>query len=248
MTSSEKIIVAFDYYGTLVTPNSSFFDPLSQEFGTTNATEISSRWRRYQLEYTWRLNSMDRYESFSAVTKQSLVQTLKELDLPIRDEFIDSCISRYNRLSPFRDVIELVSELKKASHLMPLIFSNADRHMIDFQALKEVVPGIEVIQHIVTVDTTRHFKPHPDTYHHIAECMGREKSREVMRKMWLVSANPFDIVGAINVGMETVWVDREMKGWKDQLILGKWGTPSVVVHGLVEVVRAIQKYTGGIQE
>lgn len=190
----------------------------------------------------------DRYESFSAVTKRSLVQTLKELDLPTRDAFIHSCMSAYNRLSPFSDVLGLVSELEKTSHLMPIIFSNADQEMMDFQALKEVVPGTEVFQAMVSVDKTRHFKPHPDTYHHMAKWLGREKSREDMRKIWLVSVNPFDIVGAISVGMETVWVDREKKGWTDQLILGKWGTPSVVVHGLENVVHAIQMYTGVIQE
>lgn len=57
MTSKDDIIVAFDFYGTLVSPNS-VIDQLSEEFGRENAAEISSRWRRYQLEYTWRLNSM----------------------------------------------------------------------------------------------------------------------------------------------------------------------------------------------
>lgn len=57
MTSSEKTIVAFDYYGTLVDPHS-LINQLSKEVGATKAAEISIRWRRYQLEYTWRLNSM----------------------------------------------------------------------------------------------------------------------------------------------------------------------------------------------
>lgn len=101
-----------------------------------------------------------------------------------------------------------------------------------------------VFRGLLSVDATRYFKPHPDTYYHIARSMGRETSRESMRKIWLVSANPFDIVGATNVGMETVWVDRDRRGWKDQLVLGKWGTPSVIVNELEEVVHAIQKYAG----
>ena len=42
MTSKDDIVVAFDFYGTLVSPDS----------------VIDQLWRRYQLEYTWRLNSM----------------------------------------------------------------------------------------------------------------------------------------------------------------------------------------------
>ncbi|MCJ1261632.1 hypothetical protein MMC22_001498 [Lobaria immixta] len=268
MTSTDDIIIAFDFYGTLVNTNS-VIDQLSEEFGR-NAAEISSRWRRYQLEYTWRLNSMgafidlnplqfsiifngifkDRHESFSVVTKQSLIHALKELDIPIRNTSIDSCMARYECLTPFPGVGALIAELKRTSSFIPLIFSNADRDMMKLGTLNEheQYQGFEVFREIVCVDATRYFKPHPDTYHHLAECTGREKSREGMSKMWLVSANPFDIVGAINVGMETVWVDRDGGGWKDQLILGKAGTPSVVVNGLEEVVQAIRKYTGISQE
>lgn len=57
MTSKDGIVVAFDFYGTLVSSDS-VIDQLSKEFGAASAPEISSLWRRYQLEYTWRLNSM----------------------------------------------------------------------------------------------------------------------------------------------------------------------------------------------
>lgn len=158
-------------------------------------------------------------------------------------------MSRYDHLTPFLEVGPLIAELKRSPRFRPVIFSNADREMINLTALDDQFQGFGIFRdNIVCVDATRHFKPHPDTYHHLAECMSIEKGLEGMSKMWLVSANPFDIVGAINVGMETVWVDRDGGGWKDQLILGKWGTPSVIVYGLEQVVHAIQKYIGIGQE
>ena len=57
MASKDDIVVAFDFYGTLVSPDS-VIGQLSDEFRAARAPEISSLWRRYQLEYTWRLNSM----------------------------------------------------------------------------------------------------------------------------------------------------------------------------------------------
>lgn len=60
MPSKDDIVVAFDFYGTLVSPDS-VIDQLSDEFGAAKAPEISSLWRRYQLEYTWRLNSMSAF-------------------------------------------------------------------------------------------------------------------------------------------------------------------------------------------
>ncbi len=52
-----KILVAFDLYGTLLSTES-IAKALESHFGQEKATSISAVWRKYQLEYTWRLNSM----------------------------------------------------------------------------------------------------------------------------------------------------------------------------------------------
>jgi 2-haloacid dehalogenase len=54
---ADKTVVAFDLYGTLLSTES-IANQLANHFGTTKAQAISALWRRYQLEYTWRLNSM----------------------------------------------------------------------------------------------------------------------------------------------------------------------------------------------
>lgn len=187
-------------------------------------------------------------EGFRAVTKQSLIHALLELNVPTRNTSIDSCMSCYDNLTPFSDVVPLIAELEKTSNLVPVIFSNAEREMIDLKTLNEQSQGFGIFRDVVCVDATPYFKPHPETYHHLAECMSREKSINGISKMWLVSANPFDIVGGMNVGMKTVWIDRKGGGWKDQLVSGDRGMPSKVVRGLEEVVHAIQKYTGVSQE
>ncbi len=65
------------------------------------------------------------------------------------------------------------------------------------------------------------------------------KSKEQMGEMWLVSGNPFDVVGAKAVGMKAVWVDRGGGGWADGLIEGENGGPDLVVRKLGEVVEAV---------
>jgi 2-haloacid dehalogenase len=54
---ANKTVVAFDLYGTLLSTDS-IATQLAIHFGDTKAQAISALWRRYQLEYTWRLNSM----------------------------------------------------------------------------------------------------------------------------------------------------------------------------------------------
>ena len=50
-------IIAFDLYGTLLS-TSSIAKDLAAHFGQEKAASLAALWRRYQLEYTWRLNSM----------------------------------------------------------------------------------------------------------------------------------------------------------------------------------------------
>jgi 2-haloacid dehalogenase len=53
----DTTIVAFDLYGTLLSTES-IVKQLEKHFSYAKAQSISALWRRYQLEYTWRLNSM----------------------------------------------------------------------------------------------------------------------------------------------------------------------------------------------
>lgn len=53
---ADKIVVAFDLYGTLLSTDS--IAKKLEELVGPKAESISTLWRLYQLEYTWRLNSM----------------------------------------------------------------------------------------------------------------------------------------------------------------------------------------------
>ena len=55
--SKRKIIIAFDAYGTLLS-TSSIAEKLASHFGKEKASTLADDWRKYQLEYTWRINSM----------------------------------------------------------------------------------------------------------------------------------------------------------------------------------------------
>lgn len=60
---ADKTIVAFDLYGTLLSTES-IAQQLEKHIGA-KAQSVSALWRRYQLEYTWRLNSMGKTRQVS---------------------------------------------------------------------------------------------------------------------------------------------------------------------------------------
>lgn len=60
---ADKTVAAFDIYGTVLSTES-IVKSLKKYFDSEKAQSISTAWRRYQLEYTWRLNSMGKLPVF----------------------------------------------------------------------------------------------------------------------------------------------------------------------------------------
>lgn len=58
----KNIVLAFDAYGTLLSTES-IAKKLASHFGDEKAQTIAATWRKYQLEYTWRANSMGSFKT-----------------------------------------------------------------------------------------------------------------------------------------------------------------------------------------
>jgi len=244
--ASKPTIIAFDAYGTLLS-TSSIASKLSSHFGDSTATTIATTWRKYQLEYTWRLNSMAAYEDFSSITLQSLKHALAESSVSLSDKDIQDLMSAYDQLSTFPDVVPALKKLKthqQNGEVKAVVFSNGTDRMVGASVREspDLKPVADVFAEIVTVEEIKRFKPAKEVYGHLAQKVGVDKeSREEMGRMWLVSGNPFDVVGARAVGMQAAWVDRQGNGWQDQLVQGELGRPTVICKDLEEVVDAIMK-------
>ena len=67
--------------------------------------------------------------------------------------------------------------------------------------------------------------------------MGKDAlNTKEMSEIWLVSGNPFDVVGGKSVGMNAIWVDRAGNGWQDSLLPNERGRPTEIVKSLEEVI------------
>ena len=69
MPSDSQTIIAFDLYGTLLS-TASIAEKLSEYYGDGQAPDIAALWRRLQLEYTWRLNSMGMFVTILKLRKK----------------------------------------------------------------------------------------------------------------------------------------------------------------------------------
>jgi 2-haloacid dehalogenase len=217
--------LAFDMYGTLVDPIG--ISKQLERYLPEEASHVSSVWRQKQLEYTFRLAAMERYEDFEQVTRKALDYALAVVERELRAEQKDDLIAQYNDLERFADVEPGLKRLKEAGHAM-IVFSNGAPHMLE--ALMDAAELRPYFQGFVSVDEVKTYKPSPKTYQHAARRLGRP-----IGEVRLVSSNPFDDIGAEAAGMRAAWVDRS-GGLFDTL----GSPPEIVVGTLTELADALE--------
>lgn len=157
---------------------------------------------------------------------------------------IDGLMQAYDNLSTFPDVGPALQGLRSTPDITSVVFSNGTHKMVSSSVNKseELSPYADIFTDIVVVEEVKKFKPAPEVYRHLAEKLGKNAdSEKEMAEMWLVSGNPFDVVGARAVGMQAIWVDRVGNGWQDELIHGANGRPTHIVRGLEDVVAVVMR-------
>jgi 2-haloacid dehalogenase len=157
----------------------------------------------------------------------------------------------YDALATFPDVEPALQALAADASIDAYVFSNGTAAMVarSVASSPSLAPLARVFTDLVTVDEVRCYKPDPRVYAHLAAKVGKGADRE---SVWLVSGNPFDVVGARAAGLQAAWVDRAgghhgTRGWNDRLgeLVGERGGvgPTVVVKGVDEAVAAIKRWT-----
>ncbi len=223
MATSEAL--AFDMYGTLVDPIG--ISKQLERYLPQQAPRISEVWRQKQLEYTFRLTAMEKYEDFEQVTRKALDYALAVVGQELGPEQRDDLMAQYNDLERFADAEPGLKRLKEAGHEM-IVFSNGAPHMLE--ALMDAAELRPYFQGFISVDEVKTYKPSPKVYRHVAQRLGRP-----IGEVRLVSSNPFDDIGAEAAGMRAAWVDRS-GGPFDTL----GSPPEIVVGTLTELADALE--------
>jgi 2-haloacid dehalogenase len=153
----------------------------------------------------------------------------------------------YNNLDVFPDVGGAMSQLTTDTDIEAWIFSNGTRSMI-VDSLTSSADLSEPLKQdvlspsrVVSIDAIGVYKPNPRSYELMAKTVGY--GQEDLKYLWLVSSNPFDIVGARAFGMSAVWVDRDSTGWRDGLGGAMGLSPTRTAKGVDEAVQAILSYS-----
>jgi 2-haloacid dehalogenase len=220
------LALGFDVYGTVVDPFGMERE-LESFFGDRSRT-ICALWRQKQLEYSFWRGLMRCYEDFDACTDRALSFAVKTFKIELPEAARRQLLTDYLNLPAFSDVLPALRALQSAGFKL-LAFSNGVE-----SSLRTLLGNAGVLSYfeaVVSVDDIKTFKPNPDVYDYLVNRGGR--SRE---ETWLVSSNPFDVIGAKAGHLRGAWVRRNAEA-----VFDPWEfEPDVVVGDLTELAAGLE--------
>jgi 2-haloacid dehalogenase len=136
-------------------------------------------------------------------------------------------LAAYKVLPAFDDVVEGLEQARQAGFRL-FAFSNgsgeAVERLLQHAGIRDFFLGV------VSVDEIKSFKPNPGVYSHFLR-----RAVATGSDAWLISGNPFDVIGAISAGMRGVWVKRS-----EEALFDPWGIePTLTVNSLVNLAGQI---------
>ncbi len=170
---------------------------------------------------------MQNYENFAACTRDALDYTCSRYAAGITPDQRQALLESYRELPAFEDAEPALRELR-ARDCRLFAFSNGAAEAVE--TLLSAAGIREYFLGVVSCDDVRSFKPNPAVYAHFLR-----KADATGSEAWLISGNPFDVIGAISAGMRAAWVQRS-----EDSIFDPWGIePTATVQSLGALADAI---------
>ncbi|MBV9531757.1 MAG: haloacid dehalogenase type II [Bradyrhizobium sp.] len=188
--------VVFDAYGTLYDIQS--VAAVTEDTFPGYGDIITQIWRIKQLEYSWLRALMQRYESFSVVTRDSLVYALRVLGLNYDAAAFERIMDKYLDLDLYPDAAAALAAMK---NIKLAILSNGSPDMLNVLVRNTDLEG--VVNATISVDANKIFKPSPNAYSLIETTLAVAPA-----SVLFVSSNPWDVCGAKAFGLIVAWLER----------------------------------------
>ncbi len=222
------ITLAFDVYGTLIDTHGVVVE-LDKYVGNKGLA-FSHTWRDKQLEYSFRRGLMQKYKDFSVCTRDAFEYTCARYQVRLEQKDKESILNAYKNLPAFPDVKEGLEKARIAGYHL-FAFSNGSAEMV--KTLLSNAGLTEYFLDVVSVDEVKSFKPDPAVYQHFLK-----RADTVANQAWLVSSNPFDVIGARACGMHAAWIQRSPNTAFDP-----WEyEPTITIESLEDLAKEISEY------
>ncbi len=193
--------VLFDAYGTLFDVYS--VGLLAEQLFPGHGASLAVMWRDKQIEYTRLVTTSNdgiHYRPFWDLTRAALRYACKRLALALSPGHEERLMNQYRHLSAFPENKEVLQALK-ANGIVTGILSNGDPEMLGVAIRSAGLDGL--LDHVLSVDSVRKYKTHPDAY-----ALGPQATGLDAKQVVFVSCNAWDALAATWFGYRTLWVNR----------------------------------------
>jgi 2-haloacid dehalogenase len=193
--------VLFDAYGTLFDVYS--VGLLAEQLFPGHGDALGILWRDKQIEYTRLVTTSDHgahYQPFWDLTRAALRYASNRLGLPMTPAGEERLMNQYRHLSAFPEDREVLQALKTKG-IVTGILSNGDPEMLGIAVRSAGLEGL--LDHVISVDSVRKYKTHPDAY-----ALGPATTGLEPGQIAFVSSNSWDALAATWYGYRTLWVNR----------------------------------------
>jgi len=173
---------------------------------------------------------MQNYKNFSECTRAALAYSCAYHQVALSRAQTEELLALYGSLPAFEDAADGLSRLRQAGYRL-FAFSNGAAETVEGLLTNAGIR--DFFQGIVSTDALRSFKPNPAVYCHFLR-----EAKAVGGAAWMISGNPFDVIGALSAGMKAVWVRRSPK-----VIFDPWEfEPQLTVSNLRDLADELPKY------
>lgn len=190
-------LVVFDAYGTLFDVQAAV-RRIRDDIGP-DWEKLAAHWRMKQLEYSWTLSLMGRYETFWTLTERALDHALRSypaIDPALRPRLLGA----YRVLDAYAEARDVLVAIRQAG-LRCCILSNGDPAMLEAAVGSASLSNL--LDAVLSVDPIKVFKTHPRAYEIVGHRFG-----VAPQCTCLVSSNAWDAAGAAAFGFRSVWINR----------------------------------------
>lgn len=199
--------ITFDSFTTIVDVRSTTTRVLNEyieDSGTVS--DIASLWRFRAVEYRMLSNAVDPYETYEKTTRDALEYALAAHDVNLPDEDIADIVSCFYELDVYDDVSDSFHRLDERGYDLYIV-SNGTQTLLQSMVTRADIADIVV--DTISADDIQTYKPELEFYQHALEQTGTPAEKTVH-----VATPWYDIYGANNAGMSTVWLNRDNKPWE----------------------------------
>ena len=202
--------------------------PFETVFGDTSAR---SEWFAQLLQLALVVTVTDSYRDFKTLAGEALEVVAARREVGLDDEARGSILGMIVQLPPHPEVPDGLDRLKAAGFQL-VALTNSPPATVHAQLANAGL--IDRFDRVMSVDSTRRFKPHPAPYSMAADELGVGPTR-----LWMVAAHDWDIAGAKRVGLRGAFIARPGQGYA-----AGYPAPDLVGSDLTEVAEGLIERLG----